>query len=163
MSKLAELLKKRAAVSISSSPSVPTTPSQQLEQVKRDPDAVTPILLFLGTPDDEQYLPRLKQCLGGATVFLLLSPISTIAEITIHCRKRNITGVISTSQTLLSKLVGAQAHTNKEPKLTNYAGSLFIKDGIESRIVGICPIRKLKTFDFSKLCQSSFIDNSSFS
>ena len=47
---------------------------------------VTPTLLFLGNAEDQNYLPRLKPHVGGASVYVNLSPILTWAEVSIYCR-----------------------------------------------------------------------------
>lgn len=84
--------------------------------------------LFLGTEEDKPFLPRLKPCMKGKTTFVDLNPVSTVAEVEIYCKnpKRNITGVLSTSQALLSKFTD-----KKNPSLDSYAGSYFKRNGIE--------------------------------
>jgi DNA polymerase I-like protein with 3'-5' exonuclease and polymerase domains len=91
-------------------------------------------LLFLGTPNDRAYLPRLKGCVGSAKVFLSTEPIQTLYEVKSYCAKRGITGVITTSPILLQKLL-PQSDSQKTPSIDNYAGSLFIKDAIEYVII----------------------------
>ena len=91
-------------------------------------------LLFLGTSDDKPFLPKLKGNCGGAKVFLSTESISTLYEVRTYCEKRGITGVITTNPTLLSKLLPHSTST-KLPSIDNYAGSLFIKEGIEYVIV----------------------------
>lgn len=113
-----------------------------------------PILLFLGTHADEPYLPRLKNCVGAATVFLQLTPILTIAEVILYCKKRNITGVISTNKTLLIKLLGAEKE-RKQPSLDSYAGSRFIREGIE--IVFINPLEQFITVPYGPFVARRFI------
>jgi len=85
-------------------------------------------LLFLGTEDDKPHLARLKPLMGGKKVFVDTRPVSTVSEVSMYCKHntRNITGVLSTSQALLAKITGKSNAT-----LDNYAGSLFLKDGIE--------------------------------
>ena len=92
------------------------------------------LLLFLGTSDDKPFLPKLKSCVGSAKVFLSTEPISTLIEVELYCKKRSITGVITTSQTLLSKLL-PQSTSRKAPSIDNFAGSVFTKSGIEFVIV----------------------------
>lgn len=91
-------------------------------------------LLFLGTPDDKPFLAKLKSCVGSAKVFLSTQPIQTLFEVTSYCEKRGITGVITTSSVLLSKLL-PQSDSPKAPSVDNFAGSLFEKGGVEYVIV----------------------------
>ena len=99
-------------------------------------------LLFLGTSQDKAFLPRLKSCVGGAKVFVLLTPISTLYEITSYCSERNITGVITTSPVLLSKLLPlTTSHSTKLPSIDNYAGSFFTKSGLD--FVVVSPLEQL--------------------
>ena len=88
--------------------------------------ATAATLLFLGTPQDIPYLPRLKALVGGASVYVLTAPITTWAEVSVYCKKRNITGVFSTSRTLLQKLTWEE-----KVSVDDYAGSYFRRDDIE--------------------------------
>ena len=92
------------------------------------------LLLFLGTPDDKKFLTKLKSCVGSAKVFLHTEPIQTLYEVSSFCKKRGITGVITTSPILLSKLL-PQSNSSKAPSVDNFAGSLFEREGIEYVIV----------------------------
>lgn len=87
-------------------------------------------LFFLGTYADKQYLPYLKGMFGTASVSFSIESISTVAEVVMHCKRKGITGVVSTNTTLLSKLCGADGE-RKKPSLDSFAGSLFKRDGIE--------------------------------
>jgi DNA polymerase I-like protein with 3'-5' exonuclease and polymerase domains len=91
-------------------------------------------LFFLGTHEDEPYLPRLKSHVGSATVSYSLESVSTWAEVRLHCEKRGITSVFTSSAALLKILLFRQGE-KKSPSLDNYAGSLFRRDGIEILIV----------------------------
>jgi DNA polymerase I-like protein with 3'-5' exonuclease and polymerase domains len=91
-------------------------------------------LLFLGTTADKPFLPKLKGCVGSAKVFLSVESISTLYEVESYCKKRGITGVITTSSTLLAKLL-PHSNSTKPPSVDNFAGSLFTKSGIEYVIV----------------------------
>lgn len=105
------------------------------------------LLLFLGTPDDKQFLPMLKSCVGSAKVFISTEPISTLYEVSSYCAKRNITGVITTSPILLQKLL-PQSTSSKAPSIDNFAGSLFEKSGIEYVIVH--PLEHTVTVPYGK-------------
>lgn len=91
-------------------------------------------LLFLGDSTDKAYLPKLKGSVGSSKCFLSLEPIQTWYEVRTYCEKRDIKGVITTSQTLLHKLIPDYVG-KKTPSVDNYAGSLFVRDGIEVIIV----------------------------
>lgn len=112
------------------------------------------LLLFLGTPDDKAYLPKLKSCVGTAKVFLVTEPISTFYEVESYCKKRGVTGVISTSQVLLSKLLPGYSG-KKPPSIDNYAGSLFKKSGLE--IVILNPLEQLITVPYGEFLTRRYI------
>jgi DNA polymerase I-like protein with 3'-5' exonuclease and polymerase domains len=97
------------------------------------------ILLFLGIQQDVGFVPRLKTLVGGATVYVLTAPISTITEVVLYCKQRNITGVFTTSHTLLQKLVG----TTRKVTLDDWAGSYIEYMDIE--FVFIDPLIQLVT------------------
>lgn len=91
-------------------------------------------LFFLGTTEDQPYLPRLKTHCGSAQVSYSLAPVSTWAELKIHLTSKGITSVFTTSPALLKILLHKQAE-KKAPSLDSYAGSLFKRDGIEILII----------------------------
>jgi len=105
------------------------------------------LLLFLGTPDDKAYLPKLKTCVGTAKVFLVTEAISTFFEVESFCKKRGITGIITTSPVLLSKLL-PNSTSKKAPSIDNYAGSLFKKSSLE--IVIVNPLEQLITVPYGE-------------
>jgi len=111
-------------------------------------------ILFLGTYADKPYLPHLKSMFGTASVFILTDPITTVIEVTMYCAKRNITGVVSTNTTLLSKLLGKDGD-RKVPSLDAYAGSLFKKG--ELQIVFINPLEHFNTVSYSKFLARKYI------
>lgn len=109
-------------------------------------------LLFLGTHEDKVFLPRLKPLVSNAVVFVNLEPIMTWAQVATYCKSRDITGIISTSLTLLKKLTFLESGS---PSIDNYAGSLFVRDGIE--ILFIDPLAHLITVPYGKFLTSHFI------
>ena len=115
---------------------------------------MTPTLLFLGTYADKPYLQRLKGLVGTASVFLLTAPVSTVTEVVLYCKSRDITGVISTNTTLLKKLLGRE-HEVKFPSLDNYAGSYFKADGIE--FVFINPLDQLISVPYGPFITRRFM------
>lgn len=118
-----------------------------------------PVLLFLGTSEDKNYVPKLKPLVGGATVFVKLEPISTITEILLYCKSRGITGVISTNTTLLTKLLGRE-QARGTAKLSEYAGSYIKRDGIE--FVFISPLEQLVTVTYGTFIARRFISKLAF-
>jgi len=111
-------------------------------------------LLFLGTSEDKVYLPRLKSCVGTATVYVNLEPITTVMEVIMYCKKKGCTGIISTSRVLLSKLLNKEGE-RKQPSLNDFAGSFFERDGIE--IVFINPLEQLMTVPYGQFMTRRFI------
>lgn len=107
-------------------------------------------IFFLGTSDDQEYLPKLKSCVGAATVFASLAPIQTFVEVTLYCKKREATAVIFTSQTLLAKLTG-----DPDAKISNYMGSYWLKDGIE--FVCLPPLSWLVRVNYGKFLVARYI------
>lgn len=85
-------------------------------------------LLFLGNPEDKEHLPRIKSFFQGKRVFIDVRPVTTFAEVEIYAKhpNRQITGVLSTSISLLKKFTGKE-----NPSLDSYAGSYFQRNGIE--------------------------------
>lgn len=119
-------------------------------------------LLFLGVKNDfapkecdSTYAPRLKQLVGDAIVYVKYDNITTVVEITSYCKKKGITGVFSTSTTLLSKLLTMRGNTKIHPSLDNYAGSYFTHDGID--FVFIHPLKQLQTVPYSSFLTKRFI------
>lgn len=110
-------------------------------------------------PEDEPYLQQLKRCVGTASVSVLMASISTLAEVRLVCEKRFITGVISTSQPLLQKLVESQsvATTKVRPSISNYAGSLFTLPNSTIEVVFISPLEQLITVSYGAFLATRYI------
>lgn len=108
-------------------------------------------LLFLGTESDRPYLPTLKPHLKGHKCFVDTQKISTIAEVEMYAAdpKRNITGVLSTSIPLLSRLTGKD-----KPSLDSYAGSYFKRNGIE--YVFLDPLEQTQTIPYGNFLLERF-------
>lgn len=71
-------------------------------------------------------------------------------EIETYCKQRDITGVITTSQWLLSKLA-----ERDKPSIDNFAGSYFKRNGIEYVIVD--PLEQVMTVPYGKFLLERFI------
>lgn len=102
-------------------------------------------ILFVGTAEDKPYLPRLKSCVGTASVALLLETPSTFTELGQICKVKNCSAVMSTSQSLLQKLIESQSTKKKRPSIDNYAGSLFRMPGTTLECLFIPPLEQLVT------------------
>lgn len=109
-------------------------------------------LAFYGNHEDKDYLTSLKACTQGRTVFVVLEKVTTLAEVKMFCRKRNITGIISTSVSLLSKLLHWEERA--APSISNYSGSLFTYEGIE--IVFVNPLKQVHTVPYGRFLLKRF-------
>lgn len=123
------------------------------------------ILLFLGTSpyrlpdgkmyDEKEYSPYLKSLVGNATVFTSYADVSTLAEVILYCKKRNITGCFTTNKTILIKLLAAAGNHKKTVSLDDYQGSYFCYQDIE--FVFISPLKQLFTVSYGKFIARRFI------
>lgn len=114
-------------------------------------------LLFLGTYADIPYVPRLKNLVRTASVYVITEPISTIAEVELYCAKRGITGVFTTSQVLLAKLMPTKEWTRKLPSLENYAGSYFKTPKAGLEVIAINPLEQLLTISYTPFVTEKYI------
>lgn len=88
----------------------------------------TPNLMFIGEPYEKKFVHHVAAITEGAKVAALFRIPTTLAEIEMLCKKRGITGVLTTSVDILKKLA---VDAIEEPKLSNYGGSYFKRNGIE--------------------------------
>ena len=107
-------------------------------------------ILFLGTPEDQSYLPRLKRICNTSSVLAALTPVSTWAEVQFFCKKHNIYGVVSDSVALLKKLT-----YDDSAKIDSYAGSYFKRDGIE--VVFVDPLPQLVSLPYGEFVTRRYI------
>jgi len=117
-------------------------------------------ILFWGTAADKNYLPQLKSCVGSCTTFLRLEEVTTLTTVQIYCKQKRITRVISSSISLLKKLL----HWDKRaaPSLADYAGSYFTIPGLsdkepEIEVVFIQPLKQLVTVPYGKFMATRII------
>jgi len=127
---------------------------------KATPQKANDALLFWGCAADKSYLPQLKGCVGAATVFIRLEEVSTLTQLKMYCHQKGITRVISSSVSLLHKLV--QLEGRKKPSLSNYAGSHFYvspikEDGDEIEVVIIPPLKQIVTVSYGKFITKRLI------
>lgn len=107
--------------------------------------------LFLGTEEDRKHLPALKPHIKGHKCFIDLRPVSTIAEVEMYARspQRNITGIISTSQSLLARFTGKD-----NSSLDAYSGSYFKRSGLE--YVFVNPLEQVNTVSYGNFLLERF-------
>lgn len=113
------------------------------------------VLLFQGTWMDKEYAYGLKPLVSNATVFTRFEEPGTLAEIVMYCKKRNITGVFSTSQVLLLKLLATIGNHKITASLDKYQGSYFRYQDIE--FVFIAPLKLLHSVSYASFIARRFI------
>ena len=111
--------------------------------------------LFLGTPEDKVYVPHLKGSFGGHTTYVCLEPFTMLSQLEMYARSKNITNIVSTNTAILSKLLELEGNSKTNPKLSDYAGSLFQYKTLE--IVFIAPLKQLFTVPYGKFIADRFI------
>ena len=117
-------------------------------------------ILFWGTSADKDYLPHLKGCVGSATVFLRLEKVEALTQVSMYCSQKGITRVISSSVSLLQKLL--KWDKRRAPSLDSYAGSYFTIPGFKPadpkiEIVFIKPLKQLVTVPSGKFMATRMI------
>lgn len=110
-------------------------------------------LLFVGTHADKVYLPRLKPCIGTASCAVILETPSTLHELSVIAKEKNATAIISTSPSLLQRLVNSNKRA--KPSIDNYAGSIFKSNDRE--ILFINPLEQLVTVPYGPFITSRYI------
>ena len=111
-------------------------------------------ILFVGTHADKAFLPRLKPCIGTASCAVIVETPSTLHELFTVLRAKNAEAIVSTSTTLLNKLVNLP-NSRRKPSIDNYAGSVFTINGVE--ILFINPLEQLVTVSYGQFTTSRYI------
>lgn len=119
------------------------------------PSGVTSAVLFLGTFDDKPYVPYLKEFFSGTPCFVVCEPVEMLAHMGMYCSKRNITGVVTTSIPILSRLLERLGNPRAKPSLADYAGSVFDYQGLE--IVFVPPLKQLFTVSYGRFIAARYI------
>lgn len=114
-------------------------------------------LLLIATPQDKPYLQRLKACIGTASCSVIFDTPSTFTELNAVCKAKNADAIISTSPTLLDKLLSARANQRKKPSIDNYAGSLFQIPSSGMECVFINPLEQLITVPYGEFITRRYI------
>lgn len=112
--------------------------------------------LFLGTPEDKEYVPYLKSLFSGKTTYVVCGgEIKYLTMLELYCSKREITGVVCTDREILSKLLAEVGNIRSNPSLDDYQGSVFTYKSVE--IVFISPLKQLFTVPYGKFIAQRFI------
>jgi DNA polymerase I-like protein with 3'-5' exonuclease and polymerase domains len=111
--------------------------------------------LFLGAAEDKSYLSHLKGSFAGHTTYVCLEPFSMLSQLEMYCASRKVTRIVSTNTAILAKLLEIAGNSKANPKLSDYAGSLFSHKGLE--IVFIAPLKQLFTVSYGKFIADRFI------
>lgn len=109
-------------------------------------------LLFHGTQEDINFLPHIKSMFVGHKVYVRTENVGTWTELLLYCREKKIEGIVSTNLSLLKRLV---LEVEGTPSIDNYAGSFFVRDGIE--IVFVNPLKQLVTVSFGRFMMQRYI------
>lgn len=110
-------------------------------------------LLFVGTPADKNFLPRLKPCIGTSSCAVILETPSTIYELHQIADEKKADAIISTSPALLSKLVNVTGR--RKPSIDNYAGSVFRSK--DRDILFLNPLEQLVTVSYGQFLTSRYL------
>lgn len=119
--------------------------------------------LFLGTYEDTEYIPHLKNMFNGIHTYVNTKEYSTLFELESYCSgkdpksgaSRSINKVVSTSTTLLGKLLALQGNVKDNPSLNDYAGSCFSYKHID--IVFVARLKQLFTVPYGRFICERFI------
>ena len=111
--------------------------------------------LFLGTVDDQAYVPHLKGMFNGLTTYVVLEPWAYLSQLEMYCAKRSVSVVVCTNTTILSALLAREGNIKDSPSLADYSGSLFTHKSIE--IVFISPLEQLFSVSYGKFLAERYI------
>lgn len=107
-------------------------------------------LIYWGSFQDKNYLQFLKPCVGSTSTFIRLEEVTTLTTVSMYCKQKGITRVVSSSVSLLKKLL--QWDKRAAPALKSYAGSYFKIPGFggapDIEIVFIQPLKQLITVSY---------------
>lgn len=111
--------------------------------------------LFLGTPEDANYIAHIKSFFGGVTTWVYTKPMKYLTELENYCGAKSISRVVSTNTEILSALLGREGNIKISPSLSDYQGSVFSYKEIE--IVFISPLAQLFTVSYGKFLAERYI------
>lgn len=105
--------------------------------------------LFLGTEADRPHLHQLKPLMGDAKCYVDTRTANTIAEVSLYCKSRGITGVFTTQPSVLKKLADRD-----KVSIDNYAGSFFRRADLDWVILD--PLEHTQTIPYGKFLLGRF-------
>ncbi len=108
--------------------------------------------LFLGTPDDADYLSYLKPYFKGWNTYVVIGKINLLTHLELYCTTKQVTRVVSTSVEILLRLLALEGNIKTSASLEDYAGSVFAYKNLE--IVFINPLKQLRTVSYGKFVTS---------
>ena len=111
--------------------------------------------LFLGTVDDQAYVPHLKGMFNGLTTYVVLEPWAYLSQLEMYCAKRSVSKVVCTNTKILACLLALEGNVKSDPSLADYSGSLFTYKSIE--IVFVSPLEQLFSVSYGKFLAERYI------
>lgn len=110
------------------------------------------IILFLGTPEDRAYMHIFKSCVrGDGAVKTNLDGCSYLPQAELLAKKANTNLVVSSCEKLLASVLSLK----KAPKLSDYAGSMISRNGIQ--YLFITPLIQLVTTKTGKFLTTRYL------
>lgn len=115
--------------------------------------------ILLGTEEDSNYLPVLRQQTVGHTISPILVTPSTIAEVQMAAEKYSVDAVLVTNQQVLKMLAPPKS---KELSLDKYQGSIFKRKAIHGltksdlEFLILSPLQQLVTVPYGKFLFQRF-------
>ena len=114
-------------------------------------------VLLLLEPDELELAGKLNPFFNGVPAQLFntrKTKLDTVTELTLACKKRGITSVITNLTYILQKLL-PEGPARKSAKVTNYAGSIIKFDGVEFLIIG--SLKRLRTVPYEEFIVRTYI------
>lgn len=114
-------------------------------------------VLLLLEPEELELAGKLNPFFNGVPAQLFntrKTKLDTVTELTLACKKRGITSVITNLTYILQKLL-PEGPARKNAKVTNYAGSIIKFDGVEFLIIG--SLKRLRTVPYEEFVVRTYI------
>lgn len=114
-------------------------------------------VLLLLEPEELELAGKLNPFFNGVPAQLFntrKTRLDTVTELTMACKKRGITSVITNLTYILQKLL-PEGPARKSAKVTNYAGSIIKFDGVEFLIIG--SLKRLRTVPYEEFVVRTYI------
>lgn len=111
--------------------------------------------LLLITDEDVNYAPLTKKMFGPLVTWVVSQNFILLSQLEIYCAKKGITKVVCTQVTVLKKLLELRGNVRNNPKLSEYAGSLFVYNSLE--ILFVDPLKQLRTVPYGEFLTARYI------